>query len=177
MISKSFCIRGVAFSFILAVLLLFTLENSFGQEKSIAIPKILGQTQSDQLLKVDRDFASMATDSGIAQAFAFYAADSATTLQRGVGPVVGRKAIRDLYSDDAGAKLTWQPYFADIASSGDLGYTLGQSQYTVKDSTGAEQTHHGYYVTIWKKQPDHSWKWVLDTGVSAPPPSLEKKKP
>jgi ketosteroid isomerase-like protein len=126
--------------------------------------------QKEALITVDLQFARMAADSGIGNAFAYFAADSATMLRRGSAPIVGRDAIRELYTDTTGAILRWAPYFADIAASGDLGYTLGKSQFIYKDSTGAEKTSHGYYVTIWKLQPDGSWKYVLDTGVSAPPP-------
>jgi ketosteroid isomerase-like protein len=125
---------------------------------------------SKAILQADRDFARMASDSGISIAFVYFAADSATMLRRGSTPIVGRKAIRALFADEAGTTLKWDPYYGDIAASGDLGFTLGKSQYIYKDSTGAEKISYGYYVTIWKKQSDGSWKYVLDTGVSAPPP-------
>jgi ketosteroid isomerase-like protein len=51
---------------------------------------------------------------------------------------------------------------------------LGNSQYTIKDSTGAAKVYHGFYVTIWKKQADGSWKYVFDTGTDGPE---EKKQP
>jgi ketosteroid isomerase-like protein len=130
----------------------------------------LSQTDSKAILQADRDFARMASDSGIAAAFVYFAADSATMLRRGSNPIIGREAIRALFADEAGAALKWDPYFGDIAASGDLGYTLGKSQYIYKDSTGVEKISHGFYVTIWKKQADGSWKYVLDTGVTAPSP-------
>jgi ketosteroid isomerase-like protein len=128
------------------------------------------QMEKNALMQVDRDFATMATDSGIANAFVYFAADSAAMLRRGSAPLVGRDTIRTLFADEAGTTLKWAPYFSDIASSNDLGYTLGSSQYIYNDSTGAQKISYGYYVTIWKKQRDGSWKYVLDTGVSAPPP-------
>ncbi|HBC47855.1 MAG TPA: hypothetical protein DCZ43_12475 [candidate division Zixibacteria bacterium] len=135
-----------------------------------SLDKEINPAPKEALIKVDLQFAQMAADSGIGSAFAYFAADSATMLRRGSVPIVGRDAIRELYTDTTGAILRWAPYFADIAASGDLGYTLGKSQFIYKDSTGAEKTSHGYYVTLWKLQPDGKWKYVLDTGVSAPPP-------
>jgi PleD family two-component response regulator len=32
-----------------------------------------------------------------------------------------------------------------------------------------EKKSYGYYASIWKKQTDGSWKWVLDNGISGPP--------
>jgi ketosteroid isomerase-like protein len=129
---------------------------------------------SEILIETDCAFASLAADSGLGVAFKFYAADSATMLRDGSNPIVGKEVIGNLYSRPLRGTLTWEPYFADIGQSGDLGYTLGNSQYTIKDSTGATQVFHGFYVTIWKKQPDSSWKYVLDTGVDGPE---EKKQP
>jgi ketosteroid isomerase-like protein len=43
--------------------------------------------------------------------------------------------------------------------SGDLGYTYELFTVTAKDTT-----MQGTYVSIWKKQKDGNWKFVLDTG-------------
>jgi ketosteroid isomerase-like protein len=60
--------------------------------------------------------------------------------------------------------MTWRPTEGDIAASGDLGYTIGRWEFT-----GAEGSARGSYVTIWRRQPDGSWKVVVDIGdVDAP---------
>jgi ketosteroid isomerase-like protein len=150
-------------------LILIAATICFSQSKSEPSKAI---TDSEILIEADCAFAALAADSGLGFAFGFYAADSATMLRDGSHPIVGKEVIKDLYSRPLKGILTWQPYFADIGHSGDMGYTLGNSQYTIKDSTGAVQVYHGYYVTIWKKQPDGSWKYVFDTGVDGP----EEKK-
>ena len=122
----------------------------------------------EALIEADCEFSSMAIDSGLAASFAAFAADSAVIFRDGAHPFVGRETIRTLFSRPSRGRLTWEPYFADIAQSGDLGYTLGNYQFTYKDSAGVDQMSRGYYVTIWKKQVDGSWKYVLDTGVSGP---------
>jgi len=137
-------------------------------------PTPTSTANSEVLIEADCAFAAMAADSGLGVAFKFYAADSATMLRDGSNPIVGKEVIGNLYSHPLRGTLTWEPYFADIGQSGDLGYTLGNSQYTIKDSTGATQVYHGFYVTIWKKQPDGSWKYVFDTGTDGPE---EKKQP
>lgn len=127
-----------------------------------------GSGGSQALIAADCEFASMAVDSGLGAAFVFFAADSATMLRDGSLPIIGKEAIRGLFSGPARGTLTWEPYFADMAGSGDLGYTLGEYQFAPKDTSGGKKVPHGYYVTIWKKQPDGSWKFVLDTGVQGP---------
>jgi ketosteroid isomerase-like protein len=52
--------------------------------------------------------------------------------------------------------VTWWPVYAGLAASGDLGFTTGPY---VSDGK-----RFGYYFTVWRRQPDGSWKWVLDAG-------------
>ncbi len=75
-------------------------------------------------------------------------------------PLVGEAARRFLQNQkEGGATLTWEPQAAEVARSGDLGYTYGLYTVTTKDTS-----FQGTYVSIWKKQKDGSWKFVLDTG-------------
>jgi ketosteroid isomerase-like protein len=65
--------------------------------------------------------------------------------------------------------LNWEPVFAEVSNSGELGYTTGP--YLLKDhSATPEQTRHGYYFSVWKKQADGQWKVVIDCGISTPVP-------
>jgi ketosteroid isomerase-like protein len=49
-----------------------------------------------------------------------------------------------------------------VSSAGDLGYTTGSYEVTVNDAKGNPVTSRGKVVVVWKKQPDGSWKAVLD---------------
>jgi ketosteroid isomerase-like protein len=123
----------------------------------------------EELFTVDRQFSELSKQMGMAHAFDFYMADSATMLRNGVPPVVGREAINKLFENTPeGTQLIWEPEFADIAASGDLGYTIGRWEYSTTDSAGETATAHGYYISVWKKQPNGSWKFVFDTGTTGP---------
>lgn len=121
------------------------------------------------LLQADRDFSKMSADKGMYDAFDYYMADSATHFRANSLPIVGRENIRALMSGETGATLAWEPYQVDVAASGDLGYTLGKWQYVAVDTAGNESISTGHYVSIWKKQPDGTWKYVFDAGTSDPP--------
>ena len=60
-------------------------------------------------------------------------------------------------------KLEWHPNKAGVARSGDLGYTSGTYVWTFKDASGKPMSDKGKYLTVWKKQPDGSWKVLFDT--------------
>ena len=117
----------------------------------------------EDLIKLDKEFSALSKAKGMKYAFLEYAADSAVLLQRNVWPVVGKKAISAAFEafSDSGFTLTWEPLDADMSRSGDFGYTYGLYTSFIKADSSVTR---GKYVTIWKKQPDGSWKYVLDSG-------------
>ena len=67
-------------------------------------------------------------------------------------------------------KLEWTPQYAEVAKSGELGYTWGKYILSYRDEKGEEQKSYGKYLNIWKKQKDGSWKVAVDMGNSSPVP-------
>jgi ketosteroid isomerase-like protein len=85
-------------------------------------------------------------------------------------PSRGIETLRQYYSgkSDSAFILSWEPVYEKIAENGDIGYTYGIWTNTIKASGEKSQ---GTYVTVWQKQEDGSWKFVLDTGTSGLPES------
>ncbi len=125
---------------------------------------------AEVLITADRDFALYAHLHGVANAFREFAAPEALQLPMGEAPIQGREAIFRAMSDFPPGELRWQPVGADLAHSGDLGYTWGMYEFRPRDAGGQAETRHGKYVTIWKKQSNGSWKFVVDIGNANPPP-------
>jgi ketosteroid isomerase-like protein len=73
----------------------------------------------------------------------------------------------------ADLSLTWAPVKAEMAGSGDMGYTYGNYVLRSKDKDGKIVARYGKYTSIWKKQKDGSWKVALDMGNSSPGPNRE----
>jgi ketosteroid isomerase-like protein len=120
------------------------------------------------LLKTDAEFSGMSSKEGMFSAFMFYIADSGVILRNNSYPAKGKEALQKFYSgkSDTSFSLTWEPLFENLSQIGDLGYTYGIWTNTDK-VTG--QKSHGTYVTVWQKQEDGSWKFVLDTGTQGLP--------
>ena len=114
-------------------------------------------------METDRKFSERSTEVGMKKAFLDFADDTAVLLQRNSMPVVGKHAIMKSFGgfSDTGVVLTWEPLAGDIARSGDLGYTYGLYTLLVKTDSSISR---GKYVSIWKKQADGTWKFVLDGG-------------
>jgi len=114
------------------------------------------------LVQMEHDFAKAAATKGTRDAFLEFLADDGIIFQP--GPVNGKKFWTA--RQPRKGLLSWEPVFADVARSGDLGYTTGPWEFRPngpEDKPGA----FGQYFTIWKKQSDGSWKAVLDRGVSS----------
>ena len=52
----------------------------------------------------------------------------------------------------------------DLWLDGEIAYETGKYSYTFQEK-GQPTTDAGRYVTIWKRQPDGSWKIIMDMGV------------
>lgn len=134
----------------------------------ISCTKSLKTPESGELMKADRDFSALSVKEGMHRAFLEFIADSGVLMRDKAYPLVGKAALGSLFSkgSDTSFVLTWEPAFEKIAASGELGYTYGFFTSRVK-STGEEE--RGTYLTIWQKQPDGSWKFIVDVGTQGLP--------
>ena len=116
-----------------------------------------------ELVKMEAAFEQATLERGLDGFMSFFAEDG-VVLMPNIGPVKGRAAIRktkEVGFSRPGFSLRWKPEYADIAASGDLGYTYGPYTLTFTGADGKKVTRTGRYFTIWKKQQDGSWKVML----------------
>jgi ketosteroid isomerase-like protein len=114
------------------------------------------------MLEADRSFSDLSEEKGMKTAFIEYIDSNGVLLRPNQVPIVGADAIDYLIQlNDSNYVLTWRPKSGEVAKSGELGYTYGI--YTLKPSE-KDTLLYGTYVSIWKKQADGHWKFVLDTG-------------
>jgi ketosteroid isomerase-like protein len=120
------------------------------------------------LLKTDRAFSDMSVKEGMFKAFLFFMAEDGVILRDNSYPSKGKEDLRKRFEgrSDTSFVLSWEPVYEKIAGSGELGYTYGIHS-NLDKATG--KITKGTYITIWKKQPDDTWKFVLDTGTQGLP--------
>ena len=113
------------------------------------------------LIQTDRDFSAMSVKQGMHKAFLNYMADEGVVLRNNSYPLKGKKSLEDKFAtkSDSSFVLSREPLYEKLSESGDFGYTYGVHSSTNK-LTG--EVKKGTYVTIWQKQTDGSWKFVLD---------------
>jgi ketosteroid isomerase-like protein len=141
---------------VFAVLLLMALPFFSCVEKKESTQ----QSSIHEILNADISFSDMSRQIGMKKAFLQYIDNEGVLLRPGHLPLAGAEAIDFLSQlSDTAYTLTWQPMKGEISKSGDLGFTYGVYTLNIKDSV-----YKGTYVSIWKKQNDGSWKFVLDSG-------------
>jgi ketosteroid isomerase-like protein len=134
----------------------------------ISCGKNPGKRETGILLKTDRDFSTMSLKDGMFKAFIYYMADDGVILRDNSFPSTGKTNLEERFAgkSDTAFILTWEPLFEKLSESGELGYTYGIHTNTNRQ-TG--EITRGTYITIWQKQADGSWKFVLDSGTQGLP--------
>ena len=134
-------------------------------------PPTLSTPDPAQLLEADRAFAADAAESGVDGWVRWFAPHGAQLIEG--GEVRGLEAIRELMTPafaDPSFSLSWEPTYAEIAASGDLGYTLGRYVRRGSDGKGGSLEATGQYFTVWKRGADGEWRVAVDGGVPDPEP-------
>ena len=89
-----------------------------------------------------------------------YYADDAMVLPPNQAMVTSKSGIRDLWKGflDSLADISWNTTRVETSKSGDMAFTVGTYQMTMKDGTKEK----GKYCEVWKKQTDGKWKVATD---------------
>lgn len=118
-----------------------------------------GDTEPRTVVDAEYAFAGSAKPLGVRGAFLKYLAHDSilcTPLPvNGIASTAAGKPNQD--------SLAWYPTYSQTAGSADLGYTTGP--WTFRSADGKAEAH-GTFLSVWRKQPDDTWKVVLDCGVS-----------
>jgi ketosteroid isomerase-like protein len=124
------------------------------------------------LMEVDREFARATAENGLEGWGAFFSENSLFLSSTGP-PATGKAAIDLLIGPTLGspdASLHWDPEGADVAASGDLGYTWGAYELVQRDPAGVPILTNGKYLTSWKRHDDGSWNVAVIIANSPPGP-------
>jgi ketosteroid isomerase-like protein len=131
----------------------------------------------ESLVEAEKAFAAMASEKGFRDSFL------ANFTEEGIaftpGPGRSNEALRKLPPPPPGSpkrKLKWRPDFSDISAAGDLGYNTGPFWTEGPDGKDIPQ-NQGYFFSIWRWQPDNTWKVVLDIGAPSPMPQEQRQSP
>jgi ketosteroid isomerase-like protein len=113
-----------------------------------------------EMVAAERAFAADALARSVRDAFITAAADEGVVFSSGPRNAKAFWTARPASK----ARLEWAPEAGEVAASGDLGYTYGPWRLTPE---GEEKpTAFGHFFTVWQKQPDGTWRWLADKGIT-----------
>ena len=118
--------------------------------------------KSVELLAIDREFSEMSKKEGMKAAYLQYLDDSNSVLLRADHlPILAANAIDYIIQqNDHTFTLSWDPHHAEIAESGELGYTYGI--YLIRPKA-IDTTIYGTYTNFWKKNALGKWKLMMNS--------------
>jgi len=128
--------------------------------------------ESEKLMALSRAWSDAVGAGRFDEALNFWA-DDAVLMAPGMPPIHGKEGIREFVMGMAeipGFSIRWEPLEAHIAASSDMAYLIERNQITMPDASGTLVTEHNKVVTIWRREPDGSWKNVVDMWNAEPPP-------
>ncbi|HEX8289057.1 MAG TPA: nuclear transport factor 2 family protein [Pyrinomonadaceae bacterium] len=127
-----------------------------------------------QIAAVENAFADYAAANGTKAAFLKFAAPDGIVFNP--NPANAREVWSK--KEARSALLEWRPHWVDASASGDIGLSTGSWEFSPK--SGDAPVAWGEFFTIWKRQPNGEWLWVLDVGFDhekAPVPKNAWKSP
>lgn len=117
------------------------------------------------LVRLDEEWSKTAATRDADKVAAFYSEDA--VVYPPDAPVVeGRAAAKKVwagyFADPNFVKISWKSTHAEIAKSGEFGFTSGTYEMSLKGADGKPATEKGKFLCVWKKQADGTWKAVHD---------------
>ncbi len=116
------------------------------------------------LERAESVFSDTSIESSPRAAYAGQAIEGIRLLHEGAPTIVGRAAVMQSMSDQAG-NVQWVPSGGSTAVSGDLAYIYGRT-YPAKDE--ALKSPLGSYMHVWLHDHD-GWKLLIDLELPVPP--------
>lgn len=117
--------------------------------------------EARKIYETEKTFERAVAEKGINQGFIEFLTDDAVIFRPSA--VNAKQYLKS--QPFSPALLTWNPVFIDVASNGAIAYSTGNGMFRPK---GKDDTNvfYSHYVSIWRREPDGTYKAVLDTGIS-----------
>ena len=139
------------------------------QDAAAAAP----QDAREALFRTDQAWAAAASAGKDAEYVASFWSEDGVIVPAGAPVVAGKAAIRAFVAESfaiPGFNISWAPRLEDVhvSADGTMGYSVSDSSTTFPGPGGELVTVPGRGVSIWRREPDGSWKCVYDIWNNPP---------
>ncbi len=148
--------RSMILSLAALLAISFTAACSNQTAQAPAPPPDTRKADEAAIRAASADWNKAAQARDLDKAASYYAEDAVFLVDKGA-LVKGKNSI-----PPTAPVLTFTTSFVEVARSGDIGYEYGTAEFTTANKKGKPTVEKGKYVTVWKKQPEGSWKAVVD---------------
>lgn len=125
----------------------------------------------NSLIRNEYAFAKRAGEVGTRQAFLDFIADDGILFRP--LPVNGKQYLM-ANNKPSSSILIWYPSHAKISRGGDLGFTTGPWEWK-RDKDDSSAVAFGNFCTVWQRQSNGEWKFVIDFGNSNDKPFTKEE--
>lgn len=136
-----------------------------------ALPGFASQAKNDakliaanqaSLAAAEKSFSDHAQNVGLKKAFADFGRADAMNMYSGAGFSYGLDAVVANFKDDGSAKIHWSTEKSFVASSGDLGVSIGSICPNEPPADAKAQPCFPFF-TVWKREkPDQPWRYIAE---------------
>jgi ketosteroid isomerase-like protein len=123
------------------------------------------ERERKRLLKRDEEWAALSASGQDVDRIVSFWTDDARVLAPGLPTFSGKAALRS-YVEAAlaipGFHITWTTSEAGLSPDGQLAYLLGTNAVTMTGPEGQPVTTSGRAVTVWRREPDGTWRCAVD---------------
>jgi hypothetical protein len=142
---------------------------------AVASAALVAQSADGQALQrmvaSERAFAAATAEVGVRDGFLAFFADDAIQIQRAENGVTLGKARDALASQPLQQlpvpnQLLWEPFTGQVSSDGSMGWLTGA--YVRFNQAQKTTVGQGAYFSVWKRQPNGTWRVWLDEGIQLP---------
>ena len=132
--------------------------------------KIDKKAEGEKIMQLSKEWSQTVATKDVDKIVSYWA-DDAFVMQEGQAPLKGKPAIRQMVEESfklPGFSISWQPESVEVSDNGDMAYMIENTQVSFSDSTGKAVIIKNKAVSIWRKQPDGSWKNAVDISTADP---------
>lgn len=120
--------------------------------------------EAQRLIQLDDEWSAAAGKRDIDRVASFYA-DDAVAYPPNERVAVGRDAAKRVwaaYLSEPTYAIWWKTQHAEVSASGEIGFTAGTYEDSLKGADGKLVRTTGKYLCVWAKQRDGTWKAIHD---------------
>ena len=127
---------------------------------AIANSDVIARHQ-ESLAAAEKSFSDHAQNVGLKTAFRDFGREDAMNMYAGAGFAVGLDAVTAGFKEEGPAKINWSTEKSFVASSGDLGVSIGMIR--PNDPPKAGEPESSPFFTVWKREkPDQPWRYIAE---------------